>query len=76
MAIATLVLRTSPSPRHAAAASANRVPPRVYSPFGARRLARPMAIPVEAESGAAAGGRTRRSVFGGRRDIMVRDRSS
>ncbi len=57
MAVATAALLTAPSPlRHTAAASGDRVPPRVYSPFGTRRLARPMAIRVDAQAATPAAG--------------------
>ena len=47
MAIATVAVLASPSPRHEASAAVQRTPARVYSPFANRRLARPMAIPAE-----------------------------
>ncbi len=45
------VLRTHPSlpPTPRAAVPAFRVPPRVYSPYRPRRLARPMAVPRGAD---------------------------
>ena len=47
----TRVLRASePSPTPRAAVPAFRVPPRVYSPYRPRRLARPMAVPLGADS--------------------------
>ena len=75
MAIATVRFVETPSPRNTAAASGSRVPPRVYSPFAARRLSRPMAIPAVASPVEATGGGTRWSVFRGRRDTPTRDRS-
>jgi len=54
MAIATITATEPPSPRRAAAASAPRVPPRVYSPFATKRRTRPMAVRVD-------GGTTRRA---------------
>jgi len=68
MAIATVVVFNSPSPRRVAAASGTRVPPRVYTPFPARRLTRPMAVRADAESGGALSGRSRLPLFRGRRD--------
>lgn len=68
MAIASIAVFTSPSPRHAAAASASRVPPRVYTPYPTRRLTRPMAVRADAEGSGAVPGRTRRLFFRGRRE--------
>jgi hypothetical protein len=77
MAIATLAVLTKPSPRYTAAASSTRVPPRVYSPFPSRRLARPMAVRAGVDAGSAGPSRTRWSLFrGGRRDTTLRDRSA
>jgi len=39
-------LRAALPPRHTAAASAWRMPPRVYSPLTPRRLTGPMAVPA------------------------------
>ena len=39
-------LRAALPPRHTRAASAWRMPPRVYSPLTPRRLTQPMAVPV------------------------------
>jgi hypothetical protein len=39
-------IRAALPPRHTEAASAWRMPPRVYTPLAPRRLARPMAVPV------------------------------
>ncbi len=51
-------------PRRAVAVSASeptwRVPPRVYTPFPARRLSRPMAVPAVAEDGRDGTGRRSR----------------
>lgn len=74
MAIATVEL-THPTPRSTAAASASRVPPRVYSPFGARRLARPMATRVGEET-TTAGGRGRFPALRVLRGGTPRDRSA
>lgn len=71
MAIATVAVFTSPSPRHAAAASASRVPPRVYSPYPTRRLTRPMAVRADADPASAVSGRTRLPFFRGRRERSV-----
>jgi len=68
MAIATVVVFNSPSPRRVAAASGPRVPPRVYTPFPARRLTRPMAVRADADSAGAVTGRSRLPLFRGRRD--------
>ena len=68
MAIATVAVFNSPSPRRTAAASADRVPPRVYSPFPSRRLARPMAVRAGADDRGAVSGRTRLPFFRGRRE--------
>jgi len=57
MAIATVAILASPSPRHEATASAPRTSSRVYSPFANRRLARPMAIPAELATQRSARGR-------------------
>ncbi len=59
MAIATLAAFNSPSPRRTAAASVDRVPPRVYTPYPLRRLTRPMAVHADAETASAVSGRTR-----------------
>jgi len=67
MAIATVTTFTSPSPRRTAAASADRVPPRVYTPYPLRRLTRPMAVRADAEAASAVPGRTRLPLFRGRR---------
>ena len=68
MAIATVAVFNSPSPRRVAAASGSRVPPRVYTPFPARRLTRPMAVPAGSEAASADSGRSRLPLFRGRRD--------
>ncbi len=71
MAVATIAFTNSakmPSPRNAAAAPDVRVPPRVYSPYAHRRLARPMAVRADAETASAAPGRPRWFVFRARRD--------
>lgn len=71
MAVATVAFANNahmPSPRRAAAAPDIRVPPRVYSPFPQRRLARPMAVRVDAQATSAAPGRPRWFVFRARRD--------
>lgn len=75
MAIATVEL-THPTPRSTPAASASRVPPRVYSPFGARRLARPMATRAGEESANTAGGRARFPALRVLRGSTERDRSA
>lgn len=75
MAIATVEL-THPTPRSTPAASAIRVPPRVYSPFGARRLARPMATRAGEERVSAAGGRARFPALRLLRGNTLRDRSA
>lgn len=75
MAIATVEM-THPTPRRTPAASASRVPPRVYSPFGARRLARPMAIRVGEETATTAGGRGRFPALRVLRGDTLRDRSA
>ena len=67
MAIATVAVFNTPSPRRVAAASGNRVPPRVYTPFPARRLTRPMAVRADADP-SGADGRARLPLFRGRRD--------
>ncbi len=88
MAIATVAVFNSPSPRadegggaslpvptpeearyagRIAAASPSRVPPRVYTPFPARRLTRPMAVRAGTEAAAADSGRSRLPLFRGRR---------
>ena len=64
MAIATVAVFNRPSPRHAAAASAPRVPPRVYTPYSTRRLTRPMAVPP----GAPGAARPRFAFLRGRRN--------
>jgi len=46
--------------RHAPAASAWRMPPRVYSPLAPRRLARPMAVPATQSGGGGLGASVRR----------------
>ncbi|HET7700726.1 MAG TPA: hypothetical protein VFM06_07675 [Candidatus Limnocylindria bacterium] len=71
MAITTVAAFNSPSPRRTAAASANRMSPRVYSPFPSRRLARPMAVRAGAEDRGVAPGRTRLPFFRGRRERSV-----
>ena len=68
MAVATIAFSNTPSPRRVAAAPDVRVPPRVYSPFPSRRLARPMAVRADAETAGAHPGRTRWFVIRGRRD--------
>jgi len=68
MAIATVAVFNQPSPRRVAAASASRVPPRVYTPFPARRLTRPMAVRADADSAGSVTGRSRLPLFRGRRD--------
>lgn len=71
MAVATVTLASNahtPSPRRAAAAPDVRVPPRVYSPFPHRRLARPMAVRADAETTRVVPGRPRWFVFRARRD--------
>jgi hypothetical protein len=68
MAIATVATFNSPSPRRTAAASADRVPPRVYTPYPLRRLTRPMAVRADAGTASAVSGRTRLPFFRGRRD--------
>jgi hypothetical protein len=68
MAIATVAVFNSPSPRRTAAASADRVSPRVYTPYPVRRLTRPMAVRAGAEGVGAVSGRTRLPFFRGRRD--------
>ena len=68
MAVATVAVFTSPSPRRTAAASADRVPPRVYTPYPTRRLTRPMTVRADAETAGAVSGRTRLPFFRGRRD--------
>ncbi len=68
MAIATVAVFNSPSPRSAAAASASRVPPRVYTPFPVRRLMRPMAVRAGADPAREDSGRSRLPLFRGRRD--------
>ncbi len=67
MAIATVAAFHAPSPRRTAAAPADRVPPRVYSPYGTRRLARPMAVRADAARAEEASGRVRWTLFRGRR---------
>jgi len=73
MAVATVTFTNTPSPRRTAAAPDVRVPPRVYSPFPNRRLARPMAVRADAEAASAGPGRTRWLVFRARRDTITRD---
>jgi hypothetical protein len=68
MAIATVAVFNSPSPRRVAAASGSRVPPRVYTPFPARRLTKPMAVRADADPAGAVSGRSRLPLFRGRRD--------
>jgi hypothetical protein len=68
MAIATVAVFNPPSPRRVAAASGTRVPPRVYTPFAARRLTRPMAVRPDADQSGAGPARGRLPLFGGRRD--------
>jgi len=71
MAITSVAVFTSPSPRRAAAASAPRVPPRVYTPYPTRRLTRPMAVRADADTASALSGRTRWPLFRGRRERSV-----
>ena len=71
MAVTTVAVFNSPSPRRAAAASGIRMSPRVYSPFPNRRLVRPMAVRADAEARVAAPGRTRLPFFRGRRERSV-----
>ncbi len=65
MAAAVAITFAALPPRRALAVPATepawRVPPRVYSPFPARRLTRPMAVPAGAARGEA------RSLLRGRR---------
>lgn len=68
MAVVTIAAFHRPSPRDAAAASVQRTSPRVYSPFPARRLARPMAVPI----GAAEPRRERWAIFRSKRDDRPR----
>jgi hypothetical protein len=58
MAIAGIAVFTSPSPRHASAVSASRIPPRVYTPYPTRRLTRPMAVRADADTAGGVPGRT------------------
>src|SRR5207237_393599 len=44
--MSAIALRVALPTRHAPAASAWRMPPRVYSPLAARRISRPMAVPA------------------------------
>ena len=53
-------IRAALPPRHAPAASAWRMPPRVYSPLVPRRLSRPMAVPVAHGASSGLGASTRR----------------
>ena len=50
--MSAFALRPALPPRHTEAASAWRMPPRVYSPLTPRRLARPMAVPLAQGGGA------------------------
>lgn len=74
MAIATVTVFDHPlPPRHTPAASASwRLPPRVYSPYPAHRVDRPMAVPAASEETRALSGQTRRSPFRGWRDRAQR----
>lgn len=44
--VSAFSVRGALPPRHTAAASAWRMPPRVYSPLTPRRLTQPMAVPA------------------------------
>jgi hypothetical protein len=68
MAIATVTVFDTSTPRRTASASPSRVPPRVYTPYPTRRLTRPMAIRADAEAASVAPGRSRLPFFRGRRD--------
>jgi hypothetical protein len=68
MAIAHVAVFTSPSPRHAAAVSGSRMPPRVYTPYPTRRLTRPMAVRADADATGGVSGRTRLPFLRGRRE--------
>ena len=64
MAIATVAVLVTPSPRNSAAVVPSRVPPRVYTPYPTRRLTRPMAVRADAE----AASRSRLPFFRARRE--------
>ena len=68
MAIATVAVLVTPSPRNSAAVSPSRVPPRVYTPYPTRRLTRPMAVRADAEAASATTGRSCLPFFRGRRE--------
>lgn len=72
MAAAVAIAYHALPPRRTPAVSASaptwRIPPRVYSPFPARVLRRPMAVPAAADDGSGATGR--------RRGLIARGRSS
>jgi len=50
--MSAFAVRAALPPRHTPAASAWRMPPRVYSPLVPRHLAHPMAVPADQATGA------------------------
>jgi hypothetical protein len=72
MAISIVADLKPTAPRSTPAAPTTPAPPRVYSPFPARRLLRPMAVRADAEGASASPGRTRFARFRPRRELVQR----